>query len=131
MSRNESLANLRTVLISRRDAIRSALKGDLTALRELALASGDAADFALDASHEELTSQMAEVESQELNHIEEALVRIHQGGYGVCEDCDKPIPLARLEALPQAKMCIKCQIKLENVGRSSWSPASNEAYDAI
>lgn len=121
MSRHESLANLKTVLLSRRDAIRDALKGDLTALRELALASGDMADFALDSSHEELTSQMAEVESRELTHIEEALARINEGGYGVCEDCDKPIPLARLEALPQAKMCIKCQIKSEKTEMRSWS----------
>jgi DnaK suppressor protein len=130
MSRNESLVNLKAVLVNRRDAIRSALKGDLTALRELALASGDVADFALDSSHEELTSQMAEVESRELAYIEEALVRINQGGYGVCEDCDKPIPLARLEAVPHAKMCIKCQIKSEKIQHTSWSQAQPQAYDA-
>ena len=49
MSRTDALNELRAVLLSRREALRSALKGDLTALRELNLASGDLADFALDA----------------------------------------------------------------------------------
>ncbi|MEZ6137213.1 MAG: TraR/DksA family transcriptional regulator [Pirellulaceae bacterium] len=131
MSRKEALASMRAILVNRRDAIRAALKGDISALRELALASGDIADFALDASHEEVTSQMAEVESQELAHIEGALLRINEGGYGDCEDCEKPIPLARLEALPYATLCIKCQIKSEKTDRRDWSYSIGDAYDAI
>ncbi len=131
MSRKDVLLNMRTILVNRRDALRAALKGDLTALRELALASGDIADFALDAAHEEVTSQMAEVESRELALIEEALGRISTGGYGICEDCEKPIPLARLQALPYATMCIKCQINAEKKGSRAWSPRSDEAYDSV
>ena len=113
MNRDEALKNLSGVLVNRRDALRAALQGDLTSLRELALASGDIADFALDTSRDEVTSQIAEVESSELLRIEEALARISDGGYGECNDCGKPIPLARLEALPYATLCIKCQTKAE------------------
>ncbi len=130
MSRKDALANMRNILVHRRDAIRAALKGDLTALRELALASGDIADFALDSAHEEVTSQMAEVESRELASIEDALAKISQGGYGICEDCTKPIPLARLQALPYATMCIKCQVNAERCGRNGWTHHADEAYDA-
>ncbi len=117
MNREEPLKSLRSELVSRREAIRNALRGDLIALRELALASGDIADFALDTAQDEVTSQIAEVESGELHRIDEALERIQTGQYGECNDCGKPIPLARLEALPYATLCIKCQTKAEQAVR--------------
>jgi DnaK suppressor protein len=131
MSRNEALLKLKSVLVNRRDAIRSALQGDLTALSELSNASGELADFALDSGHEEVTSQMAEVESRELLKIDEAIVRIRDGSYGACEGCDKQIPLARLEALPFATLCIKCQVILEKSGRNDWSELTDDAYDSV
>lgn len=131
MSRKEALLKLKQVLVYRREAIRAALKGDLTALSQLNLASGDLADIALDSAHEEVTSQMAEVESRELAKIEDAIARMSGGNYGACEGCDKPIPLARLQALPYATLCIKCQVILEESGFRDWSELSDQAYDAV
>ncbi len=131
MSRKDALLKLKSVLVNRRNALRAALAGDLTALKELTLASGDLADLALDSAHEQVTSQMAEVESRELVQIDEAIARINHGVYGACDGCDKAIPLARLEALPYATLCIKCQIKLEKSGRRDWSELSDEAYDSV
>lgn len=39
----------------------------------------------------------------------EALDRIEAGSYGVCESCDRAIPVARLEALPYVTRCVECQ----------------------
>ena len=44
----------------------------------------------------------------ELNGIDEALQRVAQGTYGICERCGEPIAEARLEALPAAVLCIAC-----------------------
>ena len=44
--------------------------------------------------------------------IDEALEKIEEGTYGVCEVCGKNIPKKRLEALPEATMCIKCHTKV-------------------
>ena len=44
----------------------------------------------------------------ELNSIDEALQRIAQGTYGICERCGESIAEARLEALPAAVLCIAC-----------------------
>ena len=44
-----------------------------------------------------------------LKEIEEALVRVDEGTYGVCQDCNKPIPVERLEILPYARACVSCQ----------------------
>lgn len=43
-----------------------------------------------------------------LAKVEEALTRIEEGTYGVCDVCGESIPVARLEALPYTKMCVNC-----------------------
>lgn len=131
MDRKKALKGLQNGLVTRRDALRAALKGDSSALRELNLPSGELADFALDSACEEVTNRMAEVESTELMLIDQALARINTGDFGVCQGCEKPIPLARLEAVPHTRLCIKCQIKLEKSGFRDWSELVESAYDAI
>jgi RNA polymerase-binding transcription factor len=119
-NRNEAILNMHQVLIKRRDALRKALAGDLSLLKELkAQASGDVVDAALDSVQDEISSQLAEVESRELAQIETALQRMREGQFGICETCDGPIPVARLNALPYATMCIKCQREAENEGASA------------
>ncbi len=46
---------------------------------------------------------------QELREIDDALIRIAKGTYGICVDCDQPIGLQRLTANPTAKRCLACQ----------------------
>ncbi|HUT14566.1 MAG TPA: TraR/DksA family transcriptional regulator [Thermoguttaceae bacterium] len=120
MSRNDAILNMRHVLIKRRDALRKALAGDLSLLKELkAQTSGDVVDAALDSVQDEISSQLAEVESRELARIEYALERMRNGHYGTCEGCGCNIPMARLNALPYASYCIKCQREAERLGASS------------
>jgi DnaK suppressor protein len=119
MARKDALANMRAILVKRRDALRSALAGDLTLLRELHSQSpGDVIDAAYDTAQDEINSQLAEVESRELASIENALDRMKEGSYGQCEVCGGRIPLARLEALPYATMCIACQREIERSGEA-------------
>lgn len=124
MSRTQAIAKLGEVLIKRRDALRQALAGDISALMELREQSGgDVVDHALDAAQDEISSQLAEVESRELAQIDNAIERIRQGTYGICEVTGKPIPLARLQALPYATMCIEAQREMEKHGGSPRNPA--------
>ena len=111
---------MRQVLIKRRDALRKALAGDLSLLKELReQTSGDVVDFALDSAQDEISSKLAEVESRELASIEQALERMREGHYGVCGGCESNIPLARLQALPYATYCIQCQREVEKRGKDS------------
>lgn len=117
MARKDAMMNLRQILVRRRDALRQALAGDLSLLKELRQQnSGDVIDAALDAAQDEISSQLAEVESRELTNIEVALERMRSGEYGHCEGCNGAIPLARLQALPYATMCIQCQREAEKNG---------------
>jgi DnaK suppressor protein len=117
MTRKDSIEKMRELLVTRRNALRKALAGDLSLLMQLReQTGGDVVDEALDAAQDEISSQLAEVESRELANIERALARIRSGNYGECEICNNRIPLARLNALPYATSCIECQRAAETSG---------------
>ena len=47
----------------------------------------------------------------DLTEIEYALGKFEKGTYGLCDSCGQPIALDRLEALPQASLCVNCKAK--------------------
>ena len=61
-------------------------------------------------------------DAQELRRIDGALVRLKDGSYGRCEDCDQPIAEARLDAEPTASRCIACQERYERTHASPSTP---------
>lgn len=44
-----------------------------------------------------------------MGKIDKALTKIGEGEYGLCEECDEPISLKRLQARPEAQLCIQCK----------------------
>ena len=54
-----------------------------------------------------------------------ALDRLSQGQYGTCVECEEPISVARLRALPEVQTCVRCQDRLERVDR----PVAREAME--
>ena len=56
---------------------------------------------------------LMEMESETLRKIDEALLRLEDGAYGTCADCDDGISEARLAALPFASLCRDCQEQAE------------------
>ena len=55
----------------------------------------------------------------QLADVETALHKFEEGKYGLCEECNLPVDPARLEALPQAKLCLSCKA---NNGKGRFSP---------
>lgn len=130
MPRKDALGKLRDVLVRRRDALRKAMAGDLSLLRELRdQGPGDMLDAAVDTAQDELNSQLLEVESRELTQIEDAIERLGEGTFGLCEECEKPIPLSRLQALPYATECIECKRKAERENGGGLSHQWNRIFD--
>jgi len=72
------------------------------------------ADQASESADTEQAFRLASREGKYLNHLEDALLKVEQGVYGICVSCKKIIPKARLEAVPTAKMCIECKTAKEN-----------------
>ncbi len=57
----------------------------------------------------EMDYSLEENSEQVLQAIDEALARIDEGTYGICQNCGRPISEERLEALPYARLCIDCK----------------------
>lgn len=71
------------------------------------------ADVATDTYDREFSLGLASNERQSLYELDEALKKIEEGTFGVCEECKIPIAKTRLKAVPFARLCLKCQVKKE------------------
>jgi len=61
-------------------------------------------------SHEEwIFLNRNNLEKTLLREVEESLARVKDGTYGICAECEEPISSKRLQALPWAKFCVRCQ----------------------
>ncbi|HET7719564.1 MAG TPA: TraR/DksA C4-type zinc finger protein [Acidimicrobiales bacterium] len=91
-------------------------RSDLRArLAEMGLLSGGELSFDQNfADSSQVTAERGEVEAlagnlrESLNDVEAAIVKLDNGTFGVCESCGQPIPPARLEAKPAARLCMDC-----------------------
>lgn len=82
---------------------------------------GDLADIALrDSLHDAKLNR----HQARLKAIEEALRRIDEGIYGICEECGSEIPIGRLKAMPFAVRCVDCQERRELMGPEIEEPIS-------
>jgi DnaK suppressor protein len=77
------------------------------------------ADAGSDAYDRDFALSLLSQEQDALYEIDQALKRIELGTYGVCEMSGKPIPRARLEAIPFARFTVQCQSQLEKQSRAS------------
>lgn len=57
----------------------------------------------------EVMSILKERSEQQIEEIEDALIRMETGSFGLCEICNEPIHLEHLEAIPTATFCNTCQ----------------------
>ncbi|MEW4487253.1 TraR/DksA C4-type zinc finger protein [Thalassoglobus sp. JC818] len=112
MARKDALLKLHQRLIEQRKELKQKVAEQLDSAGERS-GPGDLGDLSLIDAEQEMGTQLAAFESRELNRIEKAIEAIRQGTYGTCEYCEKPIPIARLRALPHTSCCIKCQREQE------------------
>ncbi len=73
----------------------------------------DIGDEATTIYNKQLLLSLNENERIRLQEVDEALDRIENGTYGICEECGGPISIKRLEVRPVAKYCVPCLTKLE------------------
>jgi len=75
--------------------------------------TGDIYDQASSERDRELSLLLGDREREKVRTIDEALLRINDGDYGICEECEEEIPIGRLKVLPFARHCVKCKADLE------------------
>jgi DnaK suppressor protein len=118
-SQNKKYAAFESLLQKRKEDLARRLNvrlGDVTVDHE----PDDEGDMATRNFAKDLAVATLERERRELAEVEAALARIKRGNYGVCDTCGASIPEARLQALPWARLCIRCA-----AGSSSASMAAD------
>ena len=74
----------------------------------------DRDDMAQDYITLERDGAIKAMEREQLEQIEQAFQRLDDGTYGLCSKCGEPIPPERLEILPYAALCVRCQSRQEH-----------------
>jgi DnaK suppressor protein len=116
------LHKFQELLFNRRNTLRASMAQleDETLKESRQNASGDLsnmpihmADLGSDSYEQEFSLGLLENEQDELKQMEQAIIRIEKGTFGVCEGCGSIIGRERLKAIPYTKMCIECKRKQE------------------
>lgn len=104
------MRSYRDRLLDRREGLVGQVQAaELYSRERDAEATQDPADMAANAYTKELLVSMSDNDRQLLNSIDEALDRIEDGEYGKCIRCGEAVSEKRLEAVPWARHCIRCQ----------------------
>ncbi|MBF0517747.1 MAG: TraR/DksA family transcriptional regulator [Nitrospirae bacterium] len=117
---NERSKNIRKTLLQERQAILKEakteignfVKGDEKQLVEAAIDDGD---WSVVDVNEDIILQKLHHHKLKLNKIDEALRKLNDGSYGICDDCGIEISEARLRVLPYAVHCVECKEKREKI----------------
>lgn len=78
-----------------------------------AMGTKDSIDLATDDMATRKMEAVSQIDSNRLNAINQAIIRIKNHKYGVCAQCGKPIPEERLKAIPYALLCMNCKSQNE------------------
>ncbi len=118
-AQKEKLLQLRDAMVDSmagvaQDTLRSRAEGS-----EASAFGMHQADAGSDAYDRDFALSLLSQEQDALYEIDQALKRIELGTYGICEMSGKPIPHARLEAIPFARFTVECQSQLEKQSKQS------------
>ena len=106
----KKMKTYRDRLLERRESLVSQVTAAELSSRERDLeATQDPADMAANAYTKELLISMSANDRVLLGLIDEALARVESGDYGECVNCGEPIQEKRLNAVPWARYCLRCQ----------------------
>ena len=118
----KDLKEFKKIVLKRKEETLDDLKhiSDDTLRKSQKEASGDIsgytyhmADVASDNYDREFSLGLATGERKSLYELDDALKRIEDGSFGICNDCKGNITKIRLKAVPSTRLCIKCQQKRE------------------
>lgn len=106
-----SLKEIKEKLLNERDLLIEKLKGNDLSVDDAE--TPDPVDLAVRNYSKNVMLAVSENESKQLALTDEALLRIEDNEYGVCQNCEKEINSKRLAAIPWARYCLVCQELLE------------------
>lgn len=127
--RKAALKAAKTRLEGMKKALLREITDDLRQGREGAKEDGmDTYDLASEERDREISFILGDREREKLQSIENALERIEDGTYGICENCESEIAPGRLDAMPFSRLCVSCQAEQEKEARSQRRFDDERAY---
>ncbi|KJR41519.1 transcriptional regulator, TraR/DksA family [Candidatus Magnetoovum chiemensis] len=100
------------ILVEAKNEIGNLVRGEDKQIVETVLDDGDLSILELT---EEIVLQKLQQHKQKLDKIDEALQKIKNGTYGICEECGTQINEGRLKVLPYAVYCVECKERIEKL----------------
>lgn len=88
------------------------------------------ADMGNDETIRDIDIQLVENEIKEIQLIDESLQKIENGTYGVCMECGQNINLQRLEVLPYAHYCVRCEEEMEIVQKAQRKKPDTSSFSS-
>jgi DnaK suppressor protein len=88
----------------------------------------DAYDLASEERDREINFILSDRDRGKLQAIEDALERIEESSYGICESCESEIAEGRLQALPFTRLCVQCQADRETEAKQNRRGEDDRAY---
>jgi len=117
----DRLAALKAALEQRKNALLGQLAGrpnsEFNRTPAVEEVETSPADSASNRTLNQLEAEAEEHRLAQLAAIRHALAKFDSGDYGACESCGEPIGVSRLDARPEASLCIKCQTRIEQARR--------------
>jgi DnaK suppressor protein len=127
--RKAFLKSARETLLEMKKQLLEEIRHDLKQGRESSKDEGmDAYDLASEERDREINFILSDRDRGKLQAIEDALERIEEGSYGICESCDSEIAAGRLQALPFTRLCVQCQADRETEAKQSRRGEDDRAY---
>ena len=119
VNRKKFLTDLRQNLLEMKNKLVAEIDSELKAEREGNKDEGmDTYDLASEERDREINFILSDRERVKIKQIDDALVRLEEGSYGVCESCGLEVAEERLEAMPFTRLCRDCQQDMEREAKS-------------
>jgi DnaK suppressor protein len=117
MMRVSELQFFKEILLTQKSEILNKSDSFKTAASVESTAQGDEGDLAVSELNLSLSLRLRERQTQLLQKIDRALGKFEEGSFGLCEQCEEPLQMARLKARPVATLCIACKEEQESKER--------------
>jgi len=117
--RKAFLKRAREMLLEKRLQLLRSVRQELAEGRDQTKDEGmDTYDLASESRDREINVILTDRDRGKMEAIEDALARVEDGTYGICDACEADIAEARLEALPFTRLCVNCQAEREKEART-------------
>lgn len=110
----KSLNRFKKVLLEEKQRVMNSSRKNLDDIKVDTDDLPDETDLAATEVSQTLAFKLRDRERLLLSKIDQALAKIDDGSFGVCEDCEEPIEPKRLEARPVSSLCIACKERQEH-----------------